>query len=74
MAKFCYYWRWKCYNCNMTWDPDDWAEFMETEEYKTLFDKGPGFTWCTCGCHLVKVTDWERIKKECGGRDEEDIL
>lgn len=59
-----YRWFYKCYNCNQTWPSEMWDEFMQTEEYKTLFDKGPKFNWCTCGCHLVTTSDIPRMIKE----------
>jgi hypothetical protein len=27
-------------------------------------EKDTRFTWCTCGCHLTKVSDIQRMKKE----------
>jgi hypothetical protein len=73
MARFCYYYLYKCYNCKQTFGSESQEAFMQTEEYKTLFEKDPKFNWCTCGCHLVTVTDWERIKRDRRGSDEEDI-
>jgi len=58
-----YRWLWKCYNCNQTWSPESIERFKQEKEYE-LFEKDKRFTWCTCGCHLTKVSDIQRMKEE----------
>jgi hypothetical protein len=47
-----YRWFWKCYNCSRTW-PHDFD-----------LEKREGFTWCSCGCHLVRTSDIKKMKEE----------
>jgi hypothetical protein len=60
-----YRWMWRCYGCNRTWSPELQKEFMTDPTYHYhLFNKDDRFTWCSCGCHLTRVSDVGRMMKE----------